>query len=81
MTILHEGPDKGKPPHNAYGDLASAGVEVVWRDNLEDDVGCIGARDAPQDNSVRRDDTKSPSIKVSSPSVSKPLSLREPGAA
>ena len=43
VTILHEGPDKGKPPHNAYGDLASAGVEVVWRDNLEDDVGCIGA--------------------------------------
>ena len=32
-------------------------------------------------NSVRRDDIKSPSIKISSPSVSKPLSLREPGAA
>ena len=28
VTILHEGPNKGKPPHNSYGDLDAAGVKV-----------------------------------------------------
>lgn len=36
VTILHEGPNKAdKPPHSAYGDLADAGVEVIWADSLE----------------------------------------------
>ena len=36
VSILHEGPNKSaKPPHNAYGALADAGVEVMWFDDLE----------------------------------------------
>jgi tripartite-type tricarboxylate transporter receptor subunit TctC len=30
VTILHEGPNKAKPPHDAYGDLDAAGVKVIW---------------------------------------------------
>jgi len=41
ITILHEGPDKGKPPHNAYGDLDAAGVKVLWCDSLDDSAACI----------------------------------------
>jgi len=36
VTILHEGPNKGKAPHNAYGDLEAAGVSVKWFDDLTD---------------------------------------------
>ena len=41
VTILHEGPNKGKPPHNAYGDLDAAGVKVHWCDSLDDSAACI----------------------------------------
>jgi len=41
VTILHEGPNKGNPPHNAYGDLDAAGVKVIWCDSLDDSSECI----------------------------------------
>merc|ERR1719247_3432489 len=42
VTVLHEGPNKGKPPHNAYGDLDAAGVDVIWCDDLKDSAACLG---------------------------------------
>ena len=36
VTILHEGPNKGKPPHASYGDLEEAGVKVLWVDSPAD---------------------------------------------
>jgi len=41
VTILHEGPNKGKPPHNAYGDLDAAGVTTIWCDDLKDSAACL----------------------------------------
>jgi len=41
VTVLHEGPNKGKPPHNAYGDLDAAGVNVIWCDDLTDSAACL----------------------------------------
>ena len=43
VTVLHEGPNKGKPPHNAYGDLDAAGVKVIWCDDLTNSAGCLDA--------------------------------------
>tara|TARA_B110001452_G_scaffold162334_1_gene135118 strand:+ start:292 stop:1371 length:1080 start_codon:yes stop_codon:yes gene_type:complete len=43
VTMLHEGPNKGKPPHNAYGDLDAAGVKVIWCDDLKDSAACLSA--------------------------------------
>ena len=45
VTILHEGPNKGKPPHNSYADLTTAGVKVVWKDDLGDAGECLDALD------------------------------------
>jgi len=42
VTVLHEGPNQGKPPHNAYGDLDAAGVKVIWCDDLKDSAACLG---------------------------------------
>merc|ERR1719201_3063783 len=42
VTILHEGPNKGKAPHNAYGDLEAAGVNVLWCDDLNAAPECLG---------------------------------------
>ena len=42
VTVLHEGPNQGKPPHNAYGDLDAAGVKVTWCDDLKDSAACLG---------------------------------------
>ena len=41
VTILHEGPNKGKPPHNAYGALDAAGVTVHWCDDLSDHAAAL----------------------------------------
>ncbi|KAL1500200.1 hypothetical protein AB1Y20_012869 [Prymnesium parvum] len=41
VTILHEGPNKGKPPHSSYADLSAAGVRLHWRDSLEDAEAAI----------------------------------------
>ncbi len=40
-TILHEGPNKNKPPHDSYADLDDAGVDVHWCDDLADAPACL----------------------------------------
>jgi hypothetical protein len=41
VTILHEGPNKGQPPHDAYSALDEAGVAVHWCDDLADSAACL----------------------------------------
>eukprot|EP00900_Chrysochromulina_parva_P022773 jgi/Chrpa1/5129/Chrysochromulina_OHIO_Genome00015126-RA len=60
VTILHEGPNKGKPPHNAYGDLDAAGVTVHWCDNLEDSAACLAALGGARFTAVVDNWSKSP---------------------
>ena len=60
VTILHEGPNKGKPPHNAYGDLDAAGVKVIWCDSLDDSSACIEALGGAQFGAVVDNWSKSP---------------------
>jgi len=60
VTILHEGPNKGKPPHNAYGDLDAAGVAVKWCDDLGDSEACLAALDGASFSTVVDNWSKSP---------------------
>ena len=60
VTVLHEGPNKGKPPHNAYGDLDAAGVKVIWCDDLKDSAACLGARGGASFGAVVDNWSKSP---------------------
>jgi len=58
--MLHEGPNKGKPPHNAYGELDAAGVKVIWCDSLDDSSACIEALGGAQFGAVVDNWSKSP---------------------
>jgi len=60
VTILQEGPNKGKPPHNAYGDLDMAGVKVHWCDSLDDPAACIGRLGSARFTAVIDNWSKSP---------------------
>jgi nucleoside-diphosphate-sugar epimerase len=60
VTILHEGPNKGKPPHNAYGDLDAAGVKVIWCDDLTDSAACLGELGGKSFSAVVDNWSKSP---------------------
>ena len=60
ITILHEGPNKGKAPHNAYGDLDAAGVKVIWCDSLDDSAACIEKLGDAKFNAVVDNWSKSP---------------------
>lgn len=60
ITILHEGPNKGKPPHNAYSDLETAGVEVIWCDNLNDASACIAKLEGAKFSAVVDNWSKQP---------------------
>jgi len=60
VTILHEGPNKGKPPHNAYGDLDEAGVQVLWCDDLADSAACLAKLNGATFGSVIDNWSKSP---------------------
>ena len=60
VTILHEGPNKGKPPHNAYGALDTAGVKVLWCDDLSDSAGCLGKLGGASFSAVVDNWSKSP---------------------
>eukprot|EP00316_Scyphosphaera_apsteinii_P024406 CAMPEP_0119335178 /NCGR_PEP_ID=MMETSP1333-20130426/88912_1 /TAXON_ID=418940 /ORGANISM="Scyphosphaera apsteinii, Strain RCC1455" /LENGTH=325 /DNA_ID=CAMNT_0007345659 /DNA_START=139 /DNA_END=1116 /DNA_ORIENTATION=- len=60
VTILHEGPNKGKPPHNSYSDLEAAGVNVIWCDDLADADVCIGALNGATFSAVIDNWSKSP---------------------
>merc|ERR1719272_2468182 len=60
VTVLHEGPNKGKPPHNAYGDLDAAGVKVIWCDDLKDSAACLGALGGASFGAVVDNWSKSP---------------------
>ena len=60
ITILHEGPNKGKPPHNAYGELDAAGVKVIWCDSLDDSAACIGKLGGAKFSAVVDNWSKSP---------------------
>ena len=60
VTILHEGPNKGKPPHNAYGALDEAGVTVKWCDDLEDASTCLASLDGTTFSAVVDNWSKSP---------------------
>ena len=60
VTILHEGPNKGKPPHNAYGALDAAGVKVLWCDDLSDAASCLGKLEGASFNAVVDNWSKSP---------------------
>ena len=60
VTILHEGPNKGKPPHNSYGALEAAGVSVKWCDSLDDAAGCLGQLEGASFSAVVDNWSKSP---------------------
>ena len=60
VTILHEGPNKGKPPHDSYGDLTSAGVDVIWCDSLEDAPTCLAKLGGANFDAVVDNWSKSP---------------------
>jgi len=60
VTILHEGPNKGNPPHNAYGDLDAAGVKVIWCDDLSDSAACIEKLEGATFSAVVDNWSKSP---------------------
>ena len=60
VTILHEGPNKGKPPHNAYGALDAAGVNVLWCDDLDDASACLGKLGGASFDAVVDNWSKSP---------------------
>jgi len=60
VTILHEGPNKGKAPHNAYGDLDAAGVKVLWCDDLSDAASCLGKLEGASFGAVVDNWSKSP---------------------
>lgn len=60
VTILHEGPNKGKPPHNAYGDLDAAGVKVLWCDDLKDASSCLAKLGGESFSAVVDNWSKSP---------------------
>ena len=60
VTILHEGPNKGKPPHNAYSALEEAGITVKWCDDLEDSSTCIAALEGATFSAVVDNWSKSP---------------------
>jgi len=60
VTILHEGPNKGKPPHDAYGDLDAAGVKVIWGDDLTESAACIEALGEASFSAVVDNWSKSP---------------------
>lgn len=60
VTILHEGPNQGKPPHNTYGDLDAAGVKVIWCDDLTDSATCLDALGGASFGSVVDNWSKSP---------------------
>jgi len=60
VTILHEGPNKGKPPHNAYGALEDAGVTTLWCDDLGDSAACIAKLGGASFNAVVDNWSKSP---------------------
>ncbi len=60
VTILHEGPNSGKAPHNAYGDLDAAGVKVIWCDDLKDSASCIASLGGASFDAVVDNWSKSP---------------------
>lgn len=60
VTILHEGPNKGKPPHNSYGALEAAGVKVLWCDSLDDADTCLGKLEGASFSAVVDNWSKSP---------------------
>ena len=60
MTILHEGPNKGKPPHDSYGTLDKAGVTVLWCDTLDDADACLAKLGDASFNAVVDNWSKSP---------------------
>lgn len=60
VTILHEGPNKGKPPHNSYAALEAAGVNVLWCDSLDAAPECLAKLDGASFSSVVDNWSKSP---------------------
>lgn len=60
VTILHEGPNKGKPPHNSYGALEEAGVNVIWCDDLSDASACLSKLEGVSFGAVVDNWSKSP---------------------
>ena len=60
VTILHEGPNKGKAPHDSYGDLDAAGVKVIWCDDLSDADASIARLNGAEFAAVVDNWSKSP---------------------
>jgi len=60
VTILQEGPNQGKPPHNSYSDLDAAGVKTIWCDDLTDSAACIATLEGAAFSSVIDNWSKSP---------------------
>jgi nucleoside-diphosphate-sugar epimerase len=60
VTVLHEGSDTGKPPHAAYGDLAAAGVKVIWSGDLSNAASALSSLGGTAYSSVVDNWSKSP---------------------
>lgn len=60
VTILHEGPNTGKPPHDAYGALDAAGVTVHWCEDLADSSSCLAKLGDSSFNAIVDNWSKSP---------------------
>lgn len=60
VTIIHEGKDTGKPPHDSYSALTDAGVTVKWCGDLEDSTAALAALDGASFSAVVDNWSKSP---------------------
>jgi len=61
VTILHEGKGpNAKEAHRAYGDLDTAGVKVIWCEDLTDAPACLAKLEGATFGSVIDNWSKSP---------------------